>query len=380
MRGAPVHDHLERAGALAPRLHAHRRRRSARARARCRTRSRVPRSAPATSSEPTSSSAVNSISTPDASSRRGDGVDRPARCRPSCRTPRPGGTAVGDGERARRANVPEREDGVVVAEQEHPRLAAARPVHVRAVGPVDERGRPTRARPRSARATRLGRRRERRRRRATATRCSRALRSASISSEIDHGRPRSCRRPAPSTRGANGTWRAPGAVCSTGRWTIARARRVPAPRCGDRPSRSACPRRGRRTPGLRREEVAMLAGVSVTWYTWLEQGRRINASPDVLRRSAGRCGSTRPASDHLLALAQPGRPSPVAPPPTTAPTRAGAPDHVDGAGAGVRARPALGVPRVEHRRGAPVSPHRTSSTASSGTCCGCCSPTRTRGS
>ena len=31
---------------------------------------------------------------------------------------------------------------------------------------------------------------------------------------------------------------------------------------------------GRRTPGLRREEVAMLAGVSVTWYTWLEQGRR----------------------------------------------------------------------------------------------------------
>ena len=38
----------------------------------------------------------------------------------------------------------------------------------------------------------------------------------------------------------------------------------------------------RRTPGLRREEVAMLAGVSITWYTWLEQGRRINASPDVL--------------------------------------------------------------------------------------------------
>ena len=30
--------------------------------------------------------------------------------------------------------------------------------------------------------------------------------------------------------------------------------------------------RGRRTPGLRREEVAMLAGVSLTWYTWLEQG------------------------------------------------------------------------------------------------------------
>src|SRR5262245_16948913 len=38
----------------------------------------------------------------------------------------------------------------------------------------------------------------------------------------------------------------------------------------------------RRTPGLRREEVAQLAGVGVTWYTWLEQGRSINASVQVL--------------------------------------------------------------------------------------------------
>jgi transcriptional regulator with XRE-family HTH domain len=38
----------------------------------------------------------------------------------------------------------------------------------------------------------------------------------------------------------------------------------------------------RRTPGLRREEVALLAGVGVTWYTWLEQGRRINVSDHVL--------------------------------------------------------------------------------------------------
>ena len=38
----------------------------------------------------------------------------------------------------------------------------------------------------------------------------------------------------------------------------------------------------RRTPGLRREEVAQLAGVGVTWYTWLEQGRPINASSQVL--------------------------------------------------------------------------------------------------
>src|ERR1700758_3676955 len=38
----------------------------------------------------------------------------------------------------------------------------------------------------------------------------------------------------------------------------------------------------RRTPGLRREELAALAGVGVSWYTWLEQGRDINPSPDVL--------------------------------------------------------------------------------------------------
>jgi transcriptional regulator with XRE-family HTH domain len=38
----------------------------------------------------------------------------------------------------------------------------------------------------------------------------------------------------------------------------------------------------RRTPGLRREEVAVLAGVGVSWYTWLEQGRDINPSPEVL--------------------------------------------------------------------------------------------------
>jgi hypothetical protein len=39
---------------------------------------------------------------------------------------------------------------------------------------------------------------------------------------------------------------------------------------------------GRRTPGLRREEVALLSGVGLTWYTWLEQGRPINASTQIL--------------------------------------------------------------------------------------------------
>ena len=38
----------------------------------------------------------------------------------------------------------------------------------------------------------------------------------------------------------------------------------------------------RRTPGLRREEVAQLAGVGLSWYTWLEQGRDIKVSEQVL--------------------------------------------------------------------------------------------------
>jgi transcriptional regulator with XRE-family HTH domain len=40
----------------------------------------------------------------------------------------------------------------------------------------------------------------------------------------------------------------------------------------------------RRTPGLRREEVAQLSGISVTWYTWIEQARAVSMSPGVLSR------------------------------------------------------------------------------------------------
>jgi transcriptional regulator with XRE-family HTH domain len=74
--------------------------------------------------------------------------------------------------------------------------------------------------------------------------------------------------------------------------------------------------RGRRTPGLRREEVALLAGVSVTWYTWLEQGRRINASTDVLRAIGRALRLDDAGQDHLVSLARPleaGGPT-VAPP------------------------------------------------------------------
>ncbi|HEX3860899.1 MAG TPA: helix-turn-helix transcriptional regulator [Stellaceae bacterium] len=42
----------------------------------------------------------------------------------------------------------------------------------------------------------------------------------------------------------------------------------------------------RRTPGLRREEVAQLCGLSTTWYTWIEQGRDVSVSPAALARLA----------------------------------------------------------------------------------------------
>ncbi|MEK3700277.1 MULTISPECIES: helix-turn-helix transcriptional regulator [unclassified Paenibacillus] len=59
----------------------------------------------------------------------------------------------------------------------------------------------------------------------------------------------------------------------------------------------------RRTPGLRREEVAQLAGVSNTWYTWLEQGRDIKVSPSVLDCIAAALRLTKDERSYLFALA-----------------------------------------------------------------------------
>jgi transcriptional regulator with XRE-family HTH domain len=59
----------------------------------------------------------------------------------------------------------------------------------------------------------------------------------------------------------------------------------------------------RRTPGLRREEVAQLAGVGVTWYTWLEQGRDIKVSDQVLDAIARTLMLDRDEHAHLLSLA-----------------------------------------------------------------------------
>src|SRR4051794_19928799 len=70
----------------------------------------------------------------------------------------------------------------------------------------------------------------------------------------------------------------------------------------------------RRTPGLRREELAQLAGVGVTWYTWLEQGRQINASVQVLTAVARALLLDQAEQEHLFRLADlPGTAGPDGP-------------------------------------------------------------------
>src|SRR5215813_9921452 len=66
----------------------------------------------------------------------------------------------------------------------------------------------------------------------------------------------------------------------------------------------------RRTPGLRREEVAQRANISPTWYTWLEQGRGGAPSPDVLDRIARASMLTDVEREHLFLLGL-GRPPEV---------------------------------------------------------------------
>lgn len=71
-----------------------------------------------------------------------------------------------------------------------------------------------------------------------------------------------------------------------------------------RPEDVGLPRaRRRRTPGLRREEVAQLAAIGVTWYTWLEQGREINPSPQVLEAIARTLRLDSHERNHLFTLA-----------------------------------------------------------------------------
>lgn len=78
-----------------------------------------------------------------------------------------------------------------------------------------------------------------------------------------------------------------------------------------------------RTLGLRREEIASFAAVSVTWYTWLEQGRDINASRQVFESIARVLSLTPAETSYLLAM---GGYTPA--PATEAATIEQAPDHL----------------------------------------------------
>ena len=60
----------------------------------------------------------------------------------------------------------------------------------------------------------------------------------------------------------------------------------------------------RRTPGLRREEVAQLCDISVTWYTWIEQGRDIAISPTVCARLASTLRLGRAERHYMFELAE----------------------------------------------------------------------------
>ena len=72
----------------------------------------------------------------------------------------------------------------------------------------------------------------------------------------------------------------------------------------------------RRTPGLRREEVAQLAGISATWYTWIEQARDVSVSPGALARLAQTLHLSPAERAHLFELA--GKRDPALPQPAGA--------------------------------------------------------------
>lgn len=67
----------------------------------------------------------------------------------------------------------------------------------------------------------------------------------------------------------------------------------------------------RRTPGLRREEVALLAGVGASWYTWLEQGRDIQVSEALLERLSGALRLDPAERSYLFELAHGRSPRPL---------------------------------------------------------------------
>src|SRR5271154_7538117 len=60
----------------------------------------------------------------------------------------------------------------------------------------------------------------------------------------------------------------------------------------------------RRTPGMRREELAAKAGMSATWCAWIEQGREVQASPEALGRLARALELSRAERAYLFELSE----------------------------------------------------------------------------
>ena len=76
--------------------------------------------------------------------------------------------------------------------------------------------------------------------------------------------------------------------------------------------------RRRRTPGLKREEVAQACGMSATWYSWIEQGRDVSVSPSALAGLASALHLTRAERAYLFELA--GKRDPTDEPTNAGPT------------------------------------------------------------
>ena len=110
----------------------------------------------------------------------------------------------------------------------------------------------------------------------------------------------------------------------------------------------------RRTPGLRREEVAQLAGVGTTWYTWLEQGRDVRASMDVFEAIARALRLTPAERAHLILLGR-GEEAPACKPPAehVSPTLRRLIENL-GSEPGDGARTPVGLPGLEPRCLRPV--------------------------
>jgi len=96
----------------------------------------------------------------------------------------------------------------------------------------------------------------------------------------------------------------------------------------------------RRTPGLRREELAARAGIGATWCAWIEQGRDVSVSPEALRRLAMALALTPAERAYLFELAGRRDPEAAAPAPVS-----DAPDALQ-AMVGLLDHPAYGLDRL----------------------------------